>query len=68
MRMNNTMVDVNSKLENFQNLKSKRKRPPGMNTSRSKVSVSNARLNMKKFKPQDEVIIPRLTMADEVFA
>ena len=51
MKMNYTMQDVNSKLDRFQNLKSGRRKTPGMNTSRSKVSNSTARLNMREFKP-----------------
>lgn len=66
MKMNNTMTDVNSKLDSFQNLKSGRRRGPGMNTTRSKVSNSTARLNMREFKPKP-VVEEKQTMADRAF-
>jgi hypothetical protein len=67
LKMNNTLMDVNSRLDSFQNLRSGRTRKtPGKNTSRSKLSNSNARLNMRKFKPVTES--PREIMADEIFS
>jgi hypothetical protein len=69
MKMNNTMTDVNSKLDKWQNLKSGRRKTPGMNTSRSKVSNSSARINMREFKPTQNVDDDhKVTMADHAFS
>lgn len=69
MKMNNSLLEINSKLDNFQSLKSNRKKPMGLNTSRSKLSVSNARINMRKFKPvmEEQKQMPNVVMADIVF-
>ena len=68
--MNNSLMDVNSKLDNFQTLRSNRKKTVGLNTSRSKWSVSNARINMRKYKPvvQDDEEQVKQVMTDAVFA
>ena len=66
--MNNTMNDVNKKMDQFQNLKSGKKKSKGFNTSRSKVSSSAARINMREFKPAPTVQDhQKITMADRVF-
>ena len=52
LKMSNSMTGVNERLDSFQNLRSSRKKPMGFNTSRSKVSTSTARINMRTFKPQ----------------
>jgi len=62
------MNDVNKRMDSFQNLKYGKRKVTGFNTSRSKVSNSTARINMREFKPAPRVQDhQKITMADRVF-